>query len=247
MFASKIKESSHFGAGNSAKIIQVHKVSAVSDKLSGLVRHHPSGSTSQRAAMLFPAFILCVVVGLGIVDDATAQTTASVAEVKPSSLNEVYSDWKVSCQKSNANAEDSPSHCQMIQELRDKKSGQLIMAFALPGKTGKNGVNALIIAPFGLNLAEGVVVSVGESEAAAKTANQSPPVKVKAPFHTCLPSGCLARFSLNKKMKNALKRGIEAQIKMVSADQNKPVHMNISLKGFTAAERRLRTLAAKFD
>ncbi len=247
MFAARISESSHFGTDNSTKITPVRKVPAVSDKASGQVRHHPSGMMSQSAALLFPVFILGVIVGLGMIKDASAQTTGTGAGAQPSSLSEIYSDWKVSCQKMGPKTENKPHVCQMMHKLQNRKSGKLIMAVVLPGNPGKDGVNALIIAPFGLNLAEGIVVSVGEANAEAKSAGLTAKIQARAPFHTCLPSGCVARFNLNRNMISALRKGNVAQVKMVSADQNKSVKVNISLKGFTAAERRLKALATNFD
>ena len=177
-----------------------------------------------------------------------AQTKDDRANSGPTSLREVYTDWTVSCHNHPPQSRSRLSNCQMSQELRDKKSGQLVLAFALPSKPGKDGANAIVVAPFGLNLSKGIGLSVADTGAAtAQTKAQLDTAKANAPFHTCLPAGCLARFTLNDTMINALRRGVEARVKMTSADEDKTVEMKISLKGFTAAERRLKSLAAQFD
>ena len=52
---------------------------------------------------------------------------------------------------------------------------------------------------------------------------------------------------LNPIMKDALRRGERALVSMMSADQDRPVNVSMSLRDFTAAERRLVDLAEKFN
>ena len=136
----------------------------------------------------------------------------------------------------------------MSQELRDRNSGQLVLAFALPARPNPDSSDAVIIAPFGLDLSKGIQLTVMK-KAGASGSEQTvqPGQQANAPFHTCLPSGCLAKFDLDGPMFSALRKGTEARISMTSIDEGQSVQLKISLNGFTAAERRMKTLAAQFD
>ena len=187
------------------------------------------------------AFGLLLSAGAINIESSSAQTTSTSTEGNPTSLREVYSDWTVSCRAKKTRVAGQLSNCQMSQELRDDKSGQLVLAFALPAIPIRDGVNAVMVAPFGLMLSKGIGLSVVQS------AGQPEIASAQAPFHTCLPAGCIARFKLNSAMIDAMRRSAEAQVKLASADKEQIVQVKISLNGFTAAERRLKALAAKFE
>ena len=179
---------------------------------------------------------------------AVAQSNPTKQSNQPSSLREVYSDWTVSCRQEGAQSGWDQASCQMSQELRDRKSGQLVLAMALPAKPSPDSTDAVIIAPFGLDLAKGIQFSVSSNP--GKTGGEqveSTGPQISAPFHTCLPSGCLAKLHMDELMFKALRKGNEARVKMTSVDHGKHVQLTISLKGFTAAERRLKALVARFD
>ncbi|MEP2557361.1 MAG: invasion associated locus B family protein [Rhizobiaceae bacterium] len=168
-------------------------------------------------------------------------------------MREVYQDWTVTCQKSAAQASKPSTLCQMSQELRDKKSGQLIMSLVVPAKALPDGASAVLVAPFGLNLSKGATISMlapavdGANDTSANLAKRAQDPKTHAPFRTCLPAGCLVNFNLNPKMKEALRRRSSALVSLTSADQDRPLNVVFSLKGFQAAERRLLALAAQFE
>jgi invasion protein IalB len=205
----------------------------------------------------FPAVITAILATAAIVwaapSFATAQTSESDSTEGPSSLQEVYHDWTVTCRKSTPDAAKPTSLCQMNQELRDKNSGQLILSLVVPAKPLPDGANAVLIAPFGLNLSKGVTLSLlephlaGTTESATDLAAKVRDPKIHADFRTCLPAGCLANFALSNAMKKALRSGERALVTMMSADQDRAVNVSLSLRGFTAAERRLASLAAEFD
>ena len=136
----------------------------------------------------------------------------------------------------------------MSQELRDRASGQLVLAMAVPAKPNPDSTDAVIIAPFGLDLSKGIQFSVSSNpgKAGGKQTESTGP-RTSAPFHTCLPNGCVAKLHLDGPMFKALRSGKEAKVNMTSVDQGKLVQLTISLNGFTAAERRLKALAARFD
>lgn len=168
-------------------------------------------------------------------------------------MQEVYQDWIVTCRKSAENSEKPGSLCQMAQELRDKKSGQLILSLVLPAKQLPDGANAVVVAPFGLDLSKGVTLSMLEqipsddaNSESGFTARATDP-KTHAAFRTCVPSGCLSNFTLNTEMMEAFRAGTRALVSMVSIDQNRTINVPLSLRGFTAAERRLAAIRKEFD
>ncbi|NRB31727.1 MAG: invasion associated locus B family protein [Rhizobiaceae bacterium] len=199
------------------------------------------------------ALLATVLCSWFVVPLAAAQTDSSEEADSPSSLQEVYQDWIVTCRKSDKEAETPESLCQMAQELRDKKSGQLIFSLVLPGKPLPNGANAVVVAPFGLDLSKGVTLSLLEPVPSDDADNESGftaravDPTARAPFRTCVPSGCLSQFTLNTEMKEAFRARTRALVSMVSIDQNRTINVPLSLRGFTAAERRLSALAKQFD
>ena len=48
-------------------------------------------------------------------------------------------------------------------------------------------------------------------------------------------------------MKEAFRARTRALVSMVSIEQNRTINVPLSLRGFTAAERRLSALAKQFD
>ncbi|MGI9365997.1 MAG: invasion associated locus B family protein [Rhizobiaceae bacterium] len=177
-----------------------------------------------RAAQIANGVLLACALILWIVPQAFAQET-------PSSLREAYGDWSVSCRQVKSEDGAQNNSCQLTQELRNKKTGQLVLAFAVPGSKRPDGVNAVVVAPFGLKLSEGLSVEV---------AGVSP---VHVPFNTCLPSGCVANLRLNDDFNRAMRLGENATVVMTALDQNQEIRVNISLNGFTAATQRLQALA----
>lgn len=184
---------------------------------------------------------------------AVAQSDTTNEADSPSSLQEVYQDWIVTCRKNDKEAETPESLCQMAQELRDKKSGQLIFSLVLPGKPLPSGANAVVVAPFGLDLSKGVTLSLLEQvpsddadNETGFTARMVDPT-TQAAFRTCVPSGCLSHITLDKDMKDAFRARSRALVSMVSIDPIRSINVPLSLRGFTAAERRLSALAKQFD
>ena len=184
---------------------------------------------------------------------AFAQSDEAKQPEAPSSLQEVYQDWIVTCRKSDKEADNPEPLCQMAQELRDKKSGQLIFSLVLPGKPLPSGANAVVVAPFGLDLSKGVTLSLLEQvpsddadNETGFTARMVDPT-TQAAFRTCVPSGCLAHITLDKDMKDAFRARSRALVSMVSIDPTRSINVPLSLRGFTAAERRLSALAKQFD
>ena len=182
-----------------------------------------------------------------------AQSNETTSSDAPSSMQEVYQDWVVTCRKNTDASKPQESHCQMAQELRNQKTGQLILSLVLPAKQLPDGANAVVIAPFGLDLSKGVTLSMLEQVPSDDKNNQSGftaravDPKQQAAFRTCVPSGCLSNFTLSDEMKGAFRARTRALVSMVSIDQDRVINVPLSLRGFTAAERRLAALKDELD
>jgi len=124
----------------------------------------------------------------------TAMINAGQAQTAetPTSLTETYKNWTMRCVTPTViKGQAVPARvCEMVQELRQQKSGQRLLAMALqPTKT--KGATLTFMAPFGLLLSAGLKVAVDGS------------VVAQGGFRTCLPRGCvsvinLAQVALNK-------------------------------------------------
>lgn len=155
------------------------------------------------------------------------------------SVAETYGDWTVNCQHrdgaQNGGEQPPVSMCQMSQQLRSSETGQLALAFVVTAPQTSQNSDAVIITPFGLKLSAGILVEVDGIGL------------LKAPFRTCLPSGCTVSLSLNEPQFMSLSNGQKATIVMSALNSDKPLRMDVSLNGFQAAHKRLDELAREFN
>ena len=117
----------------------------------------------------------------------------------------------------------------MSQELLNADTGQRILAMALPATTSPTGANALIVAPFGLKLDEGISIKV-DGEAL-----------LEAPFQTCLPVGCLVQLTLEAGHLGRLGAGATATVVMTAVDGGDLLSLDLPLEGFAEAYEQLTT------
>lgn len=139
-------------------------------------------------------------------------------------LTERFKSWTVSCV-----GQDRRS-CRMVQELVQKKTGRLLSALIVEDDA-KDGVGLTVLTPFGLLFSKGLQLSVDGSQA------------YEAGFLTCMPSGCLVPVLLDKGVLDRLRAGGKLQILGVAAASGKPVRIEFSLLGFSAALVRLTELS----
>lgn len=173
--------------------------------------------------MVRRASIIALAVGL-----SAAQAMPTRAD-GPDQLVETYRDWVVRCVQAQLQDGTSAGRiCEMSQELSQSENGQRVLAAAVQA-TGNGSAALTLIAPFGLRLADGIMISVGGQEAAA------------IPFRTCLPQGCIADTQLDSAALDQLRLGNEAQVVMV-ADGGQELALTVSLAGFAAAWSRLEAL-----
>ncbi len=149
----------------------------------------------------------------------------------PDSLRESFRDWSVNCETIPAEGQVNSAGrvCEMMQRIDHQESGQRVLAFSLRINDEGTPV-AVLIAPFGLRLSEGLRIRIGEEQVAHLA------------FDTCLPEGCLVIAPMDDELIAAMQSGTEGAVVMVSR-QGEAVGVPISLMGFTAGLARLRTLS----
>jgi len=103
-----------------------------------------------------------------IILSALAGSAGSGLPGNATSLTETYGDWTVICA--------APQDAAQV----NRQNGQRVLAIELAAIEGGNAASGTLVLPFGLNLDQGVALSVDVSEIL-------PPLR----FSTCLPAGCL--------------------------------------------------------
>lgn len=167
--------------------------------------------------------------GAGMI--ALLASAAPAQDGGPDSLRESFRDWAVNCETTPADAAAGSGQrvCEMVQQIDHQESGQRVLAFSLRINDAGDPV-AVLIAPFGLRLSEGLRLQVGEEQVA------------HFGFDTCLPEGCLVIAPMQEDLIATMQAGADGAVVMVSR-QGEAVGVPISLMGFTAGLARLRALS----
>jgi invasion protein IalB len=135
-------------------------------------------------------------------------------------------DWSVRCFPI-----DSPSPCDMYEELDNKQSHQRVLSVSIAYVPHLDRHAIQISVPLGVAIQKGVVI---------QTDNYT-----SAPLHyrQCDRSGCFVQMMIdNSAIDSLAKSGPEAKIKIV-ADGGKPFDLRFSLNGFVAAHDSMVTQA----
>jgi len=171
--------------------------------------------------------LLSALVGMFLITNAAAQEPTSMQG--PTTLSETYDAWTVQC-VNQVQGERTLRSCQMSQELLQQETRQRVLLFAI-SKEAEATPKATLVLPFGLLLAEGIRIQVGESEV------------VRGAFRTCFPAGCVVELEMSDDVIGQL-QGAESVSVLMTANTGQPVKTDVSLKGFASAYRRLVELAA---
>lgn len=166
--------------------------------------------------------IAAALVILAACTQAAAQSSDDRIPGGASSLQEGFDDWRVACQAER-------STCFMSQQ-QAQQDGQRVLTIELrPAPDGD--LAGTLVLPFGLLLDEGVVFQVDDLP-------ESGPLR----FRTCLPVGCVVPLAFDAATVERLRVG--NALKLATVVRNgEALPFAISLKGFSAALDRLRTLA----
>ena len=175
------------------------------------------------------ANMLSVMLLLGMLaSSAAAQETTT--DTGPSTLSETYESWTVQCAKTNTGGQTIRS-CQISQELLQQETRQRVLLVALAPKQGNGTTKATLVMPFGLLLSEGVRIEVAEKEL------------LRGTFRTCMPGGCISEIDFSDELIKQLQSNEKLTVVM-TANDGQVVRTDVSLKGFSAAYKRLLALGA---
>jgi invasion protein IalB len=157
----------------------------------------------------------------------TSASTAALATStsgKPTSLQETYEDWGVSCVQ-----REDKQVCAMLQQQLEKERGQRVFAAEITSVTADLAEGTLLF-PFGVSVSQPVKLKLDGADFGTPVA-----------FRTCLAAGCLAPLNLDRAAMARLRSGSALSVE-ATVDGGKPVTFNLSLKGFGPALTRTEAL-----
>ena len=149
-----------------------------------------------------------------------APLTKETAQVGQGYLEQTHELWEQRCEKT----EDGKDPCQLFQLLKDADGNNVaeFSLFALP-PGGQAAAGATVVAPLETLLTAGLTIAI-----------DSAPAKIY-PFTFCAAEGCVARVGFTSEELAQFKKGAKAVVTVVpAAAPDKPVNLDVSLKGFTA-------------
>lgn len=134
-----------------------------------------------------------------------------------------FKDWEVQCRAPEGSL--GPS-CFMIQNVTSAEGKPLIIQVTV-GRFGPQKILGLLVfVPLSVRLPPGISLQVDRAKA------------VHYPLERCTPNACRAEIVLDKRTLTRLKRGNIARITFQDG-MGRPVKVDVSLAGFTAAFRGL--------
>ncbi|KUJ72360.1 invasion associated locus B family protein [Thiomicrospira sp. WB1] len=134
-----------------------------------------------------------------------------------------HGDWLEVCVQQNGQ-----TRCQAQQTLQRKtQQGAMRMLQVTVSQDAQGNLGLQLITPLGVNVASGLLLKVDEGK------------EYQIPFLTCLQDGCLGIHKLDAALLGAMKAGNTAKVAFRPFNQKKPLVINVSLKGFTAAIQKV--------
>ncbi len=159
-----------------------------------------------------------------LLSSATAQQRVAALPGGVSSLRESYQDWSVAC-----SIRENTKVCLLSQD-QARENGQRLLAVEMQ-RHEDGSATAMLLLPFGILLDLGVTPQIDD---------QTPLSALR--FRTCLPTGCLAQFSINPPTLENLRRGSVLKLKVTTAAETQ-LTFPVSLRGLNIALDRMATLS----
>jgi invasion protein IalB len=142
------------------------------------------------------------------------------------SISETHGDWVVNCQ-----VVTGQKLCLMSQQQFSRENAnQRLLAMELQA-AGPDSVAGTLALPFGLRFPNGVELAVDGVAFGQKLA-----------FETCYVVGCLVKLQFDAADLEKLQKGTNLGISANAAETAQPITFGISLKGFSRALQRSRSL-----
>lgn len=164
-------------------------------------------------------------------EGAAAEAAAEPAE-RPGTYyaKSEHGEWTIRCIR----AGEGKDPCEMYKLLNDQDDNAVAELTLVPLSNGDVAAGATLVAPLETDLIEGLGFRVDSGKMQGY------------PFSFCAPVGCISRLGFTTTELNAMKRGSKANIQLLpfGGDPKKPVQLEVSLSGFTAAFDELAAYAA---
>lgn len=167
----------------------------------------------------------CGAILFSLLSPASAQQQVAAVPDGPSSLREVYQDWSVAC-----SVQENARVCSLSQD-QVQKNGQRLLAVEIQRRADGSTMATLLL-PFGILLDPGVTLQIDDQ----------PPFSPQR-FRTCLPTGCIAVFAIDRSTLGKMRGGTVLKLN-VTTDAETPLTFPVSLHGLTAALDRMVALSA---
>lgn len=182
------------------------------------VRLTPRAASLALAAGLYVGVAAAIGVGPKVsAQDAGADDTAEASY--PTTNNpEVHGEWLVRC----SGEDDVASVCEAYRNLFLTDSEQRLLHIAVGHGAEENAAVAILIAPLGVALAEGMSIRIDGGWPA------------EFDYVNCTADGCRVRAPLDEGMLSAMQSGVEMRV-IVAELSGRRVSIPVSLDGFTAA------------
>lgn len=168
---------------------------------------------------------LAAAIGVGPIvsaQDAPAETTAADDASDPgyptTSNPQVFDEWNVRC----SGEEGVANVCETYRNLYLTDNNQRILHIAIGHVPDEDSAVAILIAPLGVSLPEGMQLRVDEGE------------QSEFAYRSCATDGCRARAPLDTGMLDAMRAGAELRVTIAEVSGRRIV-IPVSLTGFTAA------------
>lgn len=140
----------------------------------------------------------------------------------PQPVPEVFDQWQVAC----AQDAQGGQACRVQHVVLDQDKRPQLAIVVRPAAAADQLPVATITPPWGISLAQGITLQVDNLPAS------------RIPIRTCLPSGCLADFTLVEALNGQMQKGTALKLTMTAAN-NQPVTIEAPLAGFAKAYARL--------
>jgi invasion protein IalB len=170
---------------------------------------------------LFGAFAgVMLASGVAMAQDAAPQPGAPAQQPRPDV--KTVGDWFVRCFPVQ-----SPSPCDVYQELDDPRTRQRVLSISLAYIPSMDRHVVQITVPLEISVPKGAVIQTDSFTSPA------------LPYRMCTREGCFVQMPLDNATVEAMsKSGPDAKVKIV-ADNGKTYDLKFSLKGFSGAHDQM--------
>lgn len=174
----------------------------------------------------FKAVSACGAIMFSLMTPASAQQQAAALPNGASSLHEAYQDWSVAC-----SVRENAKVCSLLQD-QVQQNGQRLLTVEVQSRADGSATATLLL-PFGILIDSGVTPQIDDQ----------PPLSPLR-FRTCLPTGCVAAFSIDPQTLGKMREGSVLKLNVTTAAQTQ-LTFPVSLRGLTAALDRIAALGAR--